>query len=744
MRVAVEKIVSEGSLGSIFLGRVTDSDHPRQGHKVKIRAASKVLLGAPAVGEVWDVEGALRSTDRYGEQIEATSAVRRLPSGKLIRAYLATHIPGIGAERAVRLWERFEDELGRVISSEDNIDVIASAIDPERPVMAARLAALIVRSWKEASSETRLLDWLMGQGVEGLRIVRVVSRILGDGAVERLQQNPYCLVPLLPWKDVDQLGLRLIREAGIENPFADERRLVGAADAVVKDTLRDGATAITHADFRAALARKLGLTQESARLTAACDAATRNQAVTPGLDLWRAPGAGSMEDEVTRMLQQLVKGKVQINIPPPDALRMRLNAIEGGGLRLHPEQTEAVLQIIQRPVACLQGGAGVGKTFTTRRICDLWEALGGRVELAALSGKAALRLSRATKRVARTLARMLRELQETRQTLADYADVADSVSARSHDQPTSNGLLFDTKTLLIIDESSMVDLPTFYRVLHEMPTGAHLLLVGDECQLPPVGFGLIFHKLVRDRLLTCRLTTVHRQAESSRIPLIAQAIRDREWPPFSPYRGKTEGAFFLEADIGGLANAVREVALELGAFDEELLICSATHEGHAGVKRINAEFHAARISEQGLPEIKGHLGQWFSPGEPIVHLRNDYKRGLFNGSLGRVVRINEQERALTACFDEEVVSFDTAELIDLALAYGITCHKAQGSQALRVIVPVYATQLLDPSWLYTAVTRAETQVVVIGERKHFAEALRRPWAAEKRPVGFQWPLDCHR
>ncbi|MHC2791193.1 ATP-dependent exoDNAse (exonuclease V) alpha subunit [Mesorhizobium jarvisii] len=206
---------------------------------------------------------------------------------------------------------------------------------------------------------------------------------------------------------------------------------------------------------------------------------------------------------------------------------------------------------------------------------------------------------------------------------------------------------------------------------------------------------------------------------------------------------------FVEVQGDGIAQAVERVSDDLGGFGQgELMVVTATNGGPAGIDELNSLLPRRHVTRHGHTVVKGTLGQWFAPGDPCIHLRNDYSLGLFNGSTGQVVEVSEGERAVTAEIDGRRFRFvaqiigDNPEaadgdLVDLGLAYALTCHKAQGSQCARVIVPVYRTALLTPSWLYTAVTRAERQVVLVGEREAIELALARPWVGEARTVGFR-------
>jgi exodeoxyribonuclease V alpha subunit len=343
-----------------------------------------------------------------------------------------------------------------------------------------------------------------------------------------------------------------------------------------------------------------------------------------------------------------------------------------------------------------------------------------------------LRLSQATGRPARTIYRLLQGLEGPQ-----------GVLAGPEARPT-----LDACTLLIIDEASMVDLGQWHQLVEAMPPGCRLLMVGDVAQLPPIGFGLVFHRLAEDNALTARLETIHRQTDASGIPQVAHAVRQQQWPCFREYRGYGEGVSFIETPTPSIPRTIETVVADLGPFsatEHALQIVAALNEGEAGVFGLNRRFHGHHRAD-GRPVIKGFLGQYFAVGDPIIHTRNDYREALYNGSLGHVVAVDPPTRSPVARFDAAEKTFATSRLLDLQLAYAITCHRAQGSQAARVIVPLLRTPLLDPTWLYTAITRAEQQCVLVGERRVLAEALRRPPKYAARVIGgtFQLHIARHR
>ena len=740
MEVAVETIVARRDHGIIFSATVLTERHVDHGRRIRVRAKLTETDAVPGVGETWILEGDVKDT-AYGRQVEARGVRRVMPTGALIRRFLASNVPGIGVDRAERLWAAYGDGLSEVLSDDANIQRIAEVIAPDRPLLAVRIAAATVAAWREASAEAAAMAWLDGQGVSDLAVARRVVRILGDAAVESLRANPYVLVPLLPWATVDGIGVRLLSGSGSLDH--DVRRLVGAADETVKRTLGAGDTAILSDGLHASLARLLN-DGSTGTIDAAVDAAERNGAVIRTEDGFRAPGAALMEDAVVRrLLEAAALGPIWPDKPPkPSRLAELVADVTAAGAPLHTQQSAAVLQVLSRPVACLTGGGGTGKTYTCKVLCDAWERLGGDVLLCALAGKAALRLSRSTRRPAMTLARTLAELAKRDRLNGIVDDPGTEEEARAAAVRQRDVLARITPTtLVLVDEASMVDLPTIHALVRRMPDGARLLLVGDGAQLPPVGFGLVFHRLVADDALTSRLTHVHRQAAATGIPAAGAAVRGRSLPAMARFEGARDGVFFVETGKGSIDAFVEEVAFELGILEGGALVVTATNEGEAGVHSLNQTFHDRHVEATGHEPMRGLLGRYFTAGVPVIFGRNDYRLGLFNGQLGRVVRTFEAETSLDVLFvdESEPRRLSGEHLLDLDLAYAVTCHKCQGSSAPRVIVPVYKSRVLDPSWLYTALTRAERQVVLIGTRKVLEDTLALPFAAERRNVGFRWP-----
>jgi exodeoxyribonuclease V alpha subunit len=724
--IVIDSILLLSKSISVFSGLTANNERIRVVHKAAIDLN---------IGDAFLVEGEWEQHPKYERQIKASRVVRAPIEGRLIVPFLINRLPGIGHERAGRLIAAYGSNLGDVLSDISQLVSVASTLNSkgEPTAYSYRLAAQIYEEWDVHFTEFRTIAWFEKHGVSDPGIARKMARFLGEKAPEILDENPYALANLFRWPSVDKLALPIIKfKRGGEGHYISEERLLGAVDSVMRDRIARGHTCLPKDIFPSLLSNKLNVGQKS--ISRAVELAISRGAVIDGGDRWRAPGCAFMEDDLLSRFQEMASGrgfgivKTAVAVPPEETIKKLLSGMRfSNGNQLHQEQLHAATRILTQELAILHGGAGTGKTTVIKAIADAWESFGGRVELVALAGKAALRLSKSTNRMGRTIFRMLRGLGK-------YTGRAENC-----DLP-----VLDDRTLLIIDEAGMVDLGLLHQIHQSMPLGCRLLMVGDTSQLPPIGFGLVFHEIAKDEMVTSNLTQIHRQTEQSGIPVVADAIRNRRMPHFTNYNGVGDGVSFVECFESSIASEVKRVVTELGSHNEDhdLMVCTARIRGEAGVDGLNETFSLINARIQGVEPVKGFLKQWFLPNDPVVYLRNNYQIGLYNGSMGWVVSIDRLQRSVTAVFNDGEVpvehTFSGPDLIYLKLAYGITCHKAQGSQAMRIVIPLTNTSSIDPTWLYTAITRAEAQCVLVGSFKTLQAVLKRDCAYKNRQVGFRW------
>jgi exodeoxyribonuclease V alpha subunit len=719
-KVLVDTILLISKERTVFSG-------PNQDDKrVRVRVDERLYL---VVGELYEVVGGWEEYEHHDSkdhQLRAVSCRRTELSGRLIIPFLQAKLKGFGPARAARLYRAFQGDLAEVLSDPKRVMEVARATTENGDVTeySIKLAINAHYEWGGQEAEFEVLRWMEERGIDNFSSGRLIARILGNRAPDILDKNPYILAAQLSWYRMDKIGLPILRSnPAISAHYRAPERLLGAIDSSMRSFIAKGHTAVDKDRFRKSLAKKIKQSDEV--IDEAIRLAELNGALICGGDLWRAPGCCYMENIISSRIEFVGLGKESTSLRSltPDKVRRVLdNSMARKGISLHPEQQAAVQKALENQICILTGGAGTGKTTVVNFIADVWEHMGGRVELTALAGKATLRMSQATSRLARTIFRTLKGLERR---------------AEGHTGPDLP--LLDDKTLLIVDESSMVDLAQWFQIFDAMPLGCRILMVGDVAQLPPIGFGLVFQMLAERQDISCHLEKIHRQTDSSGIPAVAAAIRERSIPSFSHYSGIGHGVSFIDVETKGVRGVVEKVVEDLGGLidNDDLMICTALNGTDIGVEGINNKFSIEHTKRTDLEPVKGFLGNYFLPNDPVVHLRNIYSEGLYNGSMGRVIDIDHNKRKVTARFDDVEKDFSGPDLFDLKLAYAITCHKAQGSQAKRAIIPICDTSRLDPTWLYTAVTRAEEQCVLIGEARLLEAALKRSPAHKERVIGFR-------
>ena len=381
------------------------------------------------------------------------------------------------------------------------------------------------------------------------------------------------------------------------------------------------------------------------------------------------------------------------------------------------EYQEAAIEMSsQEKVMILTGGPGTGKTFTINEI--LRNSKASKVTLAAPTGKAAKRMSEATNYPASTIHRLL-----------EYSPMAgEFLRGKSHTLD---------EDLIIIDESSMLDTWLTAQLLQAIKPSAQVVFVGDKDQLPSVGPGNVFRDFIASGVLpVTELKTIHRQTEHSWIPINAQRINNGIAPEIDP---DSDDFFVLFRDHKQDARETiihllsKQIPEEYGLPPEDVQLLCPQKPGILGCGELNTELQET-LNPKQYNETELHK---FRRGDKVIHLRNNYDLGVFNGETGIVSMINLIDKKLDVEYDNHVVRYDTSALADLALAYALTIHKSQGSEWPVIVVPLHSTNtfMLNRNLAYTAVTRGKRAVYVVCNQKGLTRAAKRD-DAKRRYTGL--------
>ena len=659
-------------------------------------------------GESVRLEGGWENDRRYGRQFRVRTFTSLPPTSvAAIEKYLASGlVRGVGPVLARRLVQRFDTSTLEVLERQ-----------PERLSevrgLGERRAAALRAAWQEQRHLQEIALFLQAHDLGSHYALRLF-RAYGAGAVEVLRQDPYRLA-----QEVTGIGFRsadhVARALGLP-PDAESRLAAGvlhvldrATDAGQCFLPRPALVTRTTQLLAAAAAATATTPVQALQVEAAVDAlVARGELVLETEDDEVAvypPRLYDLERRCARALQALLRQTPPASTAGAD-LVVQVEA--KAGLSLSQSQRQAVLAALGSRLLVITGGPGTGKTTLVRVLLDLFERLRLRGVLCAPTGRAAKRLAAAAGREAATLHRLLEWSPREARFL------------RGASRPLEGDVF-------VVDETSMVDLPLLHHLLQALPPQSRLLCVGDADQLPSVGPGATLADLLASGCVpVVQLRELFRQDENSLIVHNAHRIRGGEPPDLPPPGQRADFVHIERQTPASVLATLRQLVCErlpasLGVEAERSIqVLTPMNRGALGTVALNAA-----------------LQEWLNPhgttvgtttlrvGDKVMQVRNNYDLDVFNGDQGRIVAVDEKKRQVLVHFDERAVHYDFEALHELVPAYAVTVHKAQGSE-YPVVVLVLHTQhhvMLQRNLLYTAVTRARRQVVLVGQRRALHTAL---------------------
>ena len=678
------------------------------------------LLGAQ-IGEFLRLRGRWSSHPKYGRQFEVHSYATVLPATAAgIQRYLGSGlIKGIGPVMAERMVAHFGVDIMHIIEDSPARLIEVDGLGPKR-------TALIAAAWAEQKAIKEVMIFLQGVGVSTSLAVRIYKKY-GDASVSVVRAEPYRLAA-----DVWGIGFKtadtIAASVGIARD-SPERIKAGLAY-TLSEAADDGHCYLPEPNLIADAAKILDVPAE---LIAPCldELAAAEGVVREAVPAAAGPaGAGTASQVPAVYLPPFYQAERSLASALRRLLASGRDRLPGfasvdwdkalgwlhgrTGASLAPEQADAVRLALTSRVAVLTGGPGCGKSFTVRSVVELARAKGAKIVLAAPTGRAAKRLAELTGHEAATIHRLLQ--------------------LRPGGEPS-----FDASTpldadLVVVDETSMMDVILANKLVKAVAPGAHLLLVGDVDQLPSVGAGEVLRDLLAaGSLPVVRLTKIFRQAQQSGIVVNAHRINAGQLPSLGGF-----GDFFWfscedgEETAGLVADIVaRRIPAKFGLDPRrDVQVLCPMHRGPAGAGNLNLLLQEALTPfREGQPERR-YGGRVFRVGDKVTQLRNNYDKGaagIFNGTVGVVTSMSVEEHKLTVLTDEdESVDYAFDELDELAHAYAVTIHRSQGSEYPAVVVPLTTASwmMLQRNLLYTGVTRAKKLVVLAGSRRALAAAVR--------------------
>jgi exodeoxyribonuclease V alpha subunit len=618
-------------------------------------------------------------------------------------------LKGIGPKTAERIVARFGERTFEIIEG-----------DPERLRTVAgigtRRAAQIMAGWAEQKTVRDIMVFLHDHGVGTARAVRIF-KTYGPDALSILTANPYRLA-----RDIRGIGFRtadaIAQRLGLSK-HAPQRLRAGIGFALQTAT-EDGHCGLPTDELIGLAEALLSVPAEPIRgaLEAELAAADVVGDAIGGRPCVFLRGLYAAESGIAKRLVALSRGRPPW--PQIDATKAIPWVERRTGKPLSDSQRNAMALALQAKVAVITGGPGVGKTTLLDAILAVLTAKGVQVLLAAPTGRAARRMTEQTGMEAKTVHRLL----ET--------DPSTGSFRRDAEHPLE-------ADLLVIDEASMLDVPLMHAIMKALPPRMGLLLVGDVDQLPSVGPGRVLADMIASAAVpVARLTEIFRQAASSRIVISAHRINRGQMPEWPAAREPSD-FFFVEAkdpDDGAakVVEIVRDRIPRRFGLDpiRDVQVLCPMQRGALGARALNVDLQKALNPDP--PARIEKFGSTFAAGDKVMQIENDYEREVFNGDVGRLLRIDEDAGTVHVSFYRREVSYRFTELDALVPAYAMTVHKSQGSEYPAVIITCALQHytMLVRNLLYTAVTRGKQLVVIVGQRRALAIAVntsdaRRRW-----------------
>lgn len=641
----------------------------------------------------------------HGRQFEVSSFKVEAPADIVgIKKYLGSGlIKGIGQKYAGRIVDHFGAETLNIIDQ-----------SPERlneiPGLGIKRIEKIKLCWNDQKFIREVMIFLQSYGVSPA-FAQKIFKVYHNKSIEIVKENPFQLA-----RDIFGIGFKtadtLAQKMGI--PKDSTKRIDAGIEFVLSQLSSDGHVCYPVEEFLLEAEKILDIAPELIRSRLSIlqqeNRIELNDLVVEGSKrpfIWMKT-LYLAEMGIVRELRRLRKGTSplrQINTDKAlDWVQAQLQ------IQLAANQKVAVSQGVTEKVLIITGGPGTGKSTITNAILTITDKLTSNIVLAAPTGRAAKRMSEITKKKASTI-----------HTLLEYSFQTGGFK-RNKDLPLECDLI-------IVDEASMIDTFLMFSLLKAIPEHARVIFVGDINQLPSVGPGNVLKDMIDSRCISVTiLNEIFRQAAGSHIITNAHRINKGVFPTL--YNGKESDFFFMECQehaevLNTIVKLVSQRLPNRYGFNpvEDIQVLAPMKKGAIGTENLNQVLQGVlNTNTSGI--VYGN--QKLNIGDKVMQIRNNYQKEVFNGDIGFIVNIDPDEQQVIVAFDGKEIVYEYAELDELVLAYAISIHKFQGSECPCVVIPVHTSHfmMLHRNLLYTGITRGKKLVILIGNKKAVAIAVK--------------------
>ena len=654
-------------------------------------------------GESVELQGNWKNNKNYGNQFEFETCKTALPTSiESITRYLSSGlIKGIGPKMSKQIVKKF---------GESTLDIIETS--PERLTevegIGQKRSQMISVAWLEQKHVAKIMSFLQNYGISQSLCTKIY-RNYGEQSIAKIKENPYRLV-----KDIWGIGFltadKIAQNMGIE-----------------KDSIRRAKEGTAHvlntqSEKGHVYCPKSILTNEAAKLLNV-DSEVISQAIieliidgrivaeedSQGKDIVYLSPLHKTEENLSKKLVDLKSSRHSIRpIDSEKAIDWVENKLN---IKLAGKQKEAIISATQEKIIIITGGPGTGKTTIIKSILEILKTLKLRIALTAPTGRAAKRMNETTGHPAQTIHRLLKY------------------------EPGKGGFSYNQNNpletdVLIVDEASMIDIYLMYNLIKAIPKHALIVLVGDINQLPSIGPGNVLRDMISSgQFKTVILDEIFRQAKQSKIITNAHLINHGKMPNLQ--NGSLNNDFFFvqkddpEQIVGMIIRLCKERIPAKFNLDpkNDIQVLSPAHKGITGVANLNKVLQKA-INPIGKQIQRGD--KILRVNDKVMQIKNNYDKDVFNGDIGFIKSINEEEQEVVITFNNKDVLYDYSDLDQIVLSYATSIHKSQGSEYPAVVIPI-STQhyiMLQKNLVYTGITRAKKLVVLVGTKKALAIAIR--------------------
>ncbi len=663
--------------------------------KIKARGFADLVtvvgsLAAVNVGSSLKVRGEWKQDSKFGRQFSAVDYQETIPATIAgIEKYLGSGlIKGIGPVFARRIVAHFREDTLRIIEEDADRLIDVGGIGGKR-------VETIKKAWQEQKEIKNVMLFLQSNGVSTAYAIKIY-KTYGNDSINIVKANPYRLADDI-WGIGFKTADRIAQKLGFDlNSY--ERCRAGIIY-VLNELSDEGHCFSVRAQLVEEAVKMLEL--DATIIDSVIGRMLEDKSVIPdkGESIYLPPFYFS-ETGVSKRIMQIISSSASRPAVIIDDILADIQ--KQHVIKYDDIQIEAVKNAVSSKFMVLTGGPGTGKTTTTLAIIKVFQKLGCKVLLAAPTGRAAKRIAETTGMEAKTIHRLL-EFKPP------------DGFKRNQDNPLDCDVL-------ILDETSMVDIILMYNLMKAVKDDTTVIMVGDVDQLPSVGAGNVLRDVIDSGAVNVtRLTRIFRQAMGSAIITNAHRINKGEMPNLKG--GRDSDFFFIEEeDPGKIAETIKELCSKrLPAYYKadpinDLQVLCPMQRGDAGAQNMNM-----LLQETLNPSVVSlkYGASTYRLNDKVMQIKNNYDKSVFNGDIGTIVEMDTEDRTLKIRFDGVDVDYDVTELDEVVLAYATTVHKSQGSE-YKIVVAPFSMQhymMLQRNLLYTCITRAKKVFVLIGSKK---------------------------